>query len=142
MGGRGWQRCGTLTSMSPQDGRRTADPAPAPDRLLVDDARTVELEDLPLDVDDVVDGHPVAGLRELTRVAGAEVGLWSLSEGTVRDVEADEVFVVLAGEATLTLRDGTRIELRPGSVVQLEEGDETTWEVRSTLRKVYVSPAE
>ena len=126
--------------MSPQDGPRDADHAP--DRLLVDDARTVELEDLPLDVDDVVEGRPVAGLRELTRVAGAEVGLWSLSEGTVRDVEADEVFVVLAGDATLTLRDGTRIELRPGSVVHLEEGDETTWEVRSTLRKLYVSPAE
>ena len=122
--------------MKPVPGR------PRSDRHLVDDARTVELEDLPLDVDDVVAGEPVAGLLELTRVAGAEVGLWSLSQGTVRDVEADEVFVVLAGDATLTLGDGTRIELRPGSVVHLQEGDETTWEVRSPLRKVYVSPAE
>ena len=32
------------------------------------------------------------------------------------------------------------IELRPGSVVRLEEGMRTIWTVRETLRKVYVAP--
>lgn len=88
---------------------------------------------------DVVAGSPEAGLLALGHVAGAEVGIWSLSPGTVRDVEVDEVFVVLEGDATVRFEDGESVELRPGAVVRLRAGERTVWEVRSTLRKVYVS---
>ncbi|HET7801419.1 MAG TPA: hypothetical protein VFL38_13435, partial [Humibacillus xanthopallidus] len=81
----------------------------------------------PLDVqippgDAVVDGDPTAAvsvLGEVGRVdlvgrargvdetgaagesAAAEVGVWEMTPGTATDVEADEVFVVLSGRATL-----------------------------------------
>ncbi len=60
----------------------------------------------------------------------------------MRDVEDDEVFVVLAGEATVEFIDPVLppIELRAGSVVRLESGMHTVWTVRETLRKVYVAP--
>ncbi len=48
------------------------------------------------DPDDVLSGKLRAGVLALAEVAGTEVGLWTLSEGTVCDVESDEVFVVLA----------------------------------------------
>ena len=60
----------------------------------------------------------------------------------MRDVEADEVFVVLAGDATVEFEDPALppIELRPGSIVRLDEGMRTVWTVRETLRKVYIAP--
>ena len=46
---------------------------------------------------------------------GRMIGVWEMSVGAMRDVEADEVFIVLAGASTI-------------------------WTVRQTLRKVYVAP--
>jgi len=57
----------------------------------------------------------------------------------VRDVEADEVFVVLEGDATVTFEDGEVIEIGPGAIVWLREGEQTQWEIRSRLRKVYLA---
>ena len=108
------------------------------DHVLADDALSHRLA--PYDAGEVVDGTPVAGLASLAEVGGASVGLWELSDGTVRDTEVDEVFAVLAGEATVRFLDsGGTVELRPGTVVRLRAGERTEWEVRSTLRKLYVS---
>jgi len=96
---------------------------------------------LPLAAEDSpVAGTPSSGLVELDSFAGVDYGIWELTPGTVTDVEDDELFVVLAGDATLRFEDGTSIELRPGVVVRLHEGERTEWEVRETLRKVYFSP--
>ncbi|GAA4107522.1 cupin domain-containing protein [Nocardioides fonticola] len=97
----------------------------------------VPLDDLP--ADDVRAGSPRAGLRTLTTVGEVEVGVWEMTPGTAVDVEVDEVFVVLAGEATVGFEDGEEIELRPGVAVRLRAGERTTWTVRSTLRKLYVA---
>jgi len=72
---------------------------------------------------------------------GAEVGVWTCEPGEYPDTEADEVFVVLEGSATVEFIDPAlpAIEIRPGSVVRLEEGMQTVWTVREALRKVYVS---
>ncbi|MBK3573895.1 cupin domain-containing protein [Streptomyces sp. MBT65] len=69
---------------------------------------------------------------------GIEVGLWALTGGTVRDVEADEIFVVLDGEATVRFDTGESVELTPGVVVRLHAGERAEWEVRTALRKLYV----
>lgn len=57
------------------------------------------------------------------------------------DIEIDEVFVVVAGEASVTLLDDGRpvrvIQLRPGVVCRLEAGMATLWNVPRVLRKVY-----
>lgn len=90
----------------------------------------------------VVDGAPRAGFVELGELGGVEIGVWEHTRGVSTDVEADEVFVVLAGDATLSFDDPAlpSIELRPGVIVRLAEGMRTTWAVRETLRKVYLAP--
>jgi uncharacterized cupin superfamily protein len=72
-------------------------------------------------------------------VGGTEVGVWELTPGTVTDVEADEVFVVLSGHGILTFEDGSSLGLRAGTVVRLVAGDRTRWEITETLRKVYLA---
>jgi uncharacterized cupin superfamily protein len=67
-----------------------------------------------------------------------EVGIWEAGPGTDTDVAVDEVFVVLAGAGTVTFEDGSVVELRPGVLVRLHEGDRTTWEISERLRKVYL----
>lgn len=80
----------------------------------------------------------VAGLG---RFGGLEVGVWEMAPGTERDVEADELFVVVAGRGSIDFpATGRRMELAPGDVVRLSAGDETVWTVTETLRKVYVTP--
>jgi uncharacterized cupin superfamily protein len=93
----------------------------------------------PLPAESVVDGTPKAGSRALTTVAGAKVGLWEMTPGTATDVEIDEVFVVIAGSATVVFEDGSELTLNPGSAAKLNAGDKTTWTVHETLRKVYIA---
>ncbi|TAJ49134.1 MAG: DUF861 domain-containing protein [Herbiconiux sp.] len=88
---------------------------------------------------DVIWGAPVARTVPLVSSTGpVDIGIWELREGAARDVEVDELFVVLAGRALLTINDGTPREIVPGDVVQLAEGDATTWVVHEYLRKVYI----
>ena len=75
----------------------------------------------------------------LTPVPGGELGVWEAAPGVQTDVEVDEVFVVLAGAATVEVEDGPVFDLRPGTVVRLFAGDRTTWTVTESLRKLYVA---
>lgn len=90
----------------------------------------------------VVAGSPTAAVKALHRLAGSEIGIWEMTAGQARDIESDEVFVVVSGEGELATADGRRIALRPGVVVRLEAGDATTWTVTRTLRKIYFAPDE
>lgn len=101
------------------------------------DAATLTVVHELVDPDQIVAGAPTTGIHELD----ASTGVWEMSPGSMSDVEVDEVFVVLAGEATVDFIDPARasIELRAGAVVRLEAGMRTVWTVRETLRKVYVA---
>jgi uncharacterized cupin superfamily protein len=94
----------------------------------------------------VTAGSPSTGSHVVLDAFGVEIGLWQMTEGGMRDVEIDEVFVVLDGEATVTLLvDGVeteQIELRAGSLCRLAAGSTTRWDVSSALRKVYVTEGE
>jgi len=96
-----------------------------------------------LPTDRVVAGAPTTGLAVLVEAApernGPEIGVWEMTPGTVTDVEEDEVFVVLAGRATVLMQGLDAVELTPGSVVQLTAGMATTWTVHETLRKLYLA---
>lgn len=71
---------------------------------------------------------------------GLAVGIWEMTPGVMRDVESDEVFVVLSGSAAVEFEDGTApLLLGSGDVVQLAAGTRTVWRVTETLRKVYLS---
>ncbi len=94
----------------------------------------------PLPAEQVQEGEPAAGSVVLGEFAGSEVGVWEHTVGTSTDVEADELFVVLSGAATVEFVDDERfVHLGPGTVLRFEAGQRTVWTVTETLRKVYLS---
>lgn len=105
------------------------------------DAGTLALTHEPLPADEVLAGAPTTAVHELATIGGVEVGVWEMTPGTATDTEADEVFVVLSGRATISFASSglPDLEIGPGSVVRLAEGMRTTWTVTETLRKVYVA---
>lgn len=114
------------------------------DAATVTDAATALLPHEPVSADQLVEGSPATGhlVLDRSRDDARTVGVWEMTPGAMRDIEADEVFVVLAGDATVDFESPKlpSIELAPGSVVRLEAGMRTVWTVRETLRKVYVAP--
>lgn len=88
----------------------------------------------------VQDGAPAAGAVALGEFDGREVGVWEHTVGVSTDVEAEELFVVLSGAGSVEFVDeGRTVQLRPGTVLRLSEGQRTIWTVTETLRKVYLS---
>lgn len=82
----------------------------------------------------------LAGALEFDPVAGANVGIWEMLPGIAQFDDEEELFVVIAGSATLTfVKTGETLEIGPGSIVRLYDGQQTRWNVRETIRKVYVS---
>ena len=104
------------------------------------DALTATLEPDGLPAEKVRAGSPSTASRELVRdpSTGLSVGIWEHTAGQSVDVEADEVFVVLSGRATISYGDGSVVDVGPGSVVATPAGVATTWTVHEDLRKVYV----
>lgn len=101
----------------------------------VTDATQLPLRREPVAEAQIVSGAPSTGWSELDD----GIGVWEMTPGAMRDIEADEVFIVLAGDATVTFEhpELSPIALSPGSVVRLSAGLRTVWTVRETLRKVY-----
>ena len=94
----------------------------------------------PVDFSQVVDGTPLIGGAVLGVIGEREYGVWEMSPGSMSDVETDEVCIILTGRATVEFIDLERtIELRPGSVLHLDNGSRTVWTVTETLRKVWVA---
>ena len=108
----------------------------------VTDAAALPAPYEPVDPAQVVSGAPMTRFVELDEASDRSVGVWEMTPGAMSDVEADEVFVVLAGDATVEFDDPAlpAIDLRPGAIVRLEAGMRTVWTVRETLRKLYVAP--
>lgn len=96
------------------------------------------LDDDPLDADSVLEGTPTTRWTELWSTPdGDSRGIWEITPGVVTDVEADEMFVVLSGRATIEIDGGDTLEVGPGDLVLLDRGARTTWRVHETLRKVF-----
>ena len=96
----------------------------------------ISLHQLP--ADQIIEGQPSTGAVDLPGPTGLALGVWEHTPGTSTDVEADEVFVVVSGRATVVLPDGERLDFGPGDIGTLDAGTPTTWIVHETLRKVYV----
>lgn len=114
----------------------TNDRAPASFAVHIPDA---ELEPEPLDPAQVVSGDPVVTGKVLWESPdGRQVrGIWQITPGVVTDTEANELFVVVGGRATVAVEGGATLEIGPGDACVLRAGDRTTWTVHETLRKAY-----
>ncbi|WP_323744351.1 cupin domain-containing protein [Pseudoclavibacter sp. VKM Ac-2888] len=104
-------------------------------------ARGASLSHDPVEGWQKVSGEPTTAALDLGAFAGAEFGLWEMSAGSMLDVEADEVFLVISGTATVEFLEPElpSIDLEPGSIVRLGEGMRTRWTVTGApLRKLYL----
>jgi uncharacterized cupin superfamily protein len=112
-------------------------------------ALALRLEHQPVPPQQIVDGAPTTASAALGEIGDLEVGVWEMSVGAMSDLETDEVFVVIAGRATVrfdrdqihreVLPEETVLHLAPGSVARLAAGQKTVWTVTETLRKIYIA---
>lgn len=103
-------------------------------------AAALTLAHEPVPAEQSMRGQPTTAGTALGEFAARELGVWEMSPGVMADVEADEVFVVLSGSATVEFADGSpALHCSAGDVVRLAEGTRTTWTVTDTLRKVYLA---
>ncbi|MFI5760621.1 cupin domain-containing protein [Streptomyces sp. NPDC051563] len=114
-------------------------PAPGSFAVSVPELSDSELEADELDPAQIVSGNPVVTGKVLWEAPdGSQVrGIWQITPGVVTDTEANELFVVVSGRATIEVEGGGTLEVGPGSACVLREGDKTTWTVHETLRKAY-----
>ncbi|OIK03121.1 cupin domain-containing protein [Streptomyces monashensis] len=98
-----------------------------------------DLEPEPLAPEQIVSGNPqVSGKVVWESPDGRRIrGIWQITPGVVTDTEADEVFVVISGSATIEVEGGATLSVGPGDMAVLREGDRTRWTVHETLRKAY-----
>ncbi|MEN2418491.1 cupin domain-containing protein [Streptomyces rimosus] len=98
-----------------------------------------ELEPEPLDPAQIISGDPVVTGKVLWESPdGKQIrGIWQITPGVVTDTEANELFVVVSGRATIEVENGPVLEVGPGDACILREGDRTRWTVHETLRKAY-----
>ena len=109
---------------------------------MIDAATNARIELAPVASDQVVSGSPRTGFAELGEFNGQEYGVWEMTPGAMTDVEADELFIVLSGAATVEfIDDQSVVAIAAGSVGRLAAGMRTVWTVTETLRKVYVTPS-
>ncbi|MBC7269643.1 MAG: cupin domain-containing protein, partial [Streptomyces sp.] len=89
------------------------------------------LEPEPLDPGQIVSGTPEVTGKVLWESAdGRRIrGVWQITPGVVTDTEADELFVVVSGSATIEVEGGPTFTVGPGDLAVLREGDRTTWTV-------------
>ncbi|GAA1355651.1 cupin domain-containing protein [Arthrobacter koreensis] len=104
----------------------------------------LELVREPVPAEAIASGAPATGVHPLGSFGGVGLGVWEMTEGGMFDTEADEIFLVLSGAATVDFlaEDGTvtaTAALGPHTLMRLAAGTRTRWTVTKTLRKVYLT---
>ncbi len=74
-----------------------------------------------------------------TLIPGVSIirGIWECSEGTVKDVEENEMFCVYKGRCTVLIEGEKALHLSPGSIGFFHKGAKTTWIVHEKLLKAF-----
>jgi uncharacterized cupin superfamily protein len=84
-------------------------------------------------------GTPVESVHVIHSDAGGRSGVWECTPGrfeSARDGDT-ELMHFVAGEGTITSADGTVYVIRPGVVLVAPDGWRGTWDIHTTVRKVY-----
>jgi uncharacterized protein len=110
-----------------------------PQDWVKESVKALPLEMKPVPEEQCVKGAPMTGSKSLGEFADLRVGVWEMSIGTMRDVEVDELFVIVQGAAKVDFEDGSSITLSSGDVGKLRAGQKTVWTVTEALRKVYLA---
>ncbi|MCL7497359.1 cupin domain-containing protein, partial [Streptomyces sp. MCA2] len=107
------------------------DSAPASFVVHIPGIADADLEPEPLDPAQIVSGEPVVTGKVLWESPdGRQIrGIWQITPGVVTDTEANELFVVVSGRATIEVEGGSVLEVGPGDACVLREGDRTQWTV-------------
>ena len=77
----------------------------------------LELEPAPLDPATILEGTPEVSELVLATSPDGRVGrgVWQITPGVIKDVEADELFVVISGRATVKVEGGKEARAGAGS---------------------------
>ncbi len=89
---------------------------------------------------DATSGEPFESLLEISNGGRIKSGIWECTPGSFPSAREgySEFMYFLAGDATITDGDGTEHPIGPGAALQLNDGWRGAWEIRETVRKVYV----
>ncbi|RYP84155.1 DUF861 domain-containing protein [Nocardioides guangzhouensis] len=110
------------------------------DRVLAGDATALALTREFPSGQWVIGGWPTARVEELGRLGSARVGLWETTTGVVADIEQDECLLVLSGSGTVRFEDdGEAVDLHPGLLLRLRDGERAEWQVGTDLRVLSVA---
>ncbi|WP_082621848.1 cupin domain-containing protein [Bordetella sp. N] len=70
---------------------------------------------------------------------GCETGFWECTPGSFpRHIKAGEIMHILAGAGSFQPEDGEKVEFGPGDSLFFPAETRGIWEIRETLRKLYV----
>jgi uncharacterized cupin superfamily protein len=100
-------------------------------------------EPMPLDTPDMLEGDPDPKVHWLKKNEKGDptylAGLWLVKPAKFRWLFfGNETFHVLEGRATITIDDGTSVEVKPGDIISFPMNTPSVWEVKETLKKMFV----
>jgi uncharacterized cupin superfamily protein len=100
-------------------------------------------EPMPLDTPDMLEGDPEPRVHWLKKNEKGDptylAGLWLVKPAKFRWLFfGNETFHVLEGRAVITIDDGTSVEVKPGDIISFPMNTPSTWEVKETLKKMFV----
>jgi uncharacterized protein len=85
-------------------------------------------------------GQPFESILEISNDGRIKTGIWECTPGSFPSARDgySEFMYFLAGDATITDDDGAEHPIAVGTAIMLSDGWRGAWEVRQTVRKVYV----
>jgi uncharacterized cupin superfamily protein len=101
---------------------------------------TVTLASWPLPAAIVRHGRPQASGAVLDKSADGRIvrGIWACTPGEFAwRWDYDETVMVVQGRATVTMGDGRRVELAPGTLAFFERGQDSVWTIHEDFRKAF-----
>jgi uncharacterized protein len=82
----------------------------------------------------------IKGLKKV--IPGKEdirTGIWECTPGKFqREMDAAELMYIISGSLTFTSHDGESIDMNPGDTVFMPPNSNGVWDVKETVRKVYI----